>query len=358
MAQPARIALKIAAVIGAASVLYLLAVQEHAERDNRRAATVDLTPGCKEKLAQYALVADKRYLAGGRPAQGYREEDVRAIQRGCNLVDDLQGKLASDGDAERWNATRFVRGSRTSCDHCHQGIGDKRDADGRPQIGSNSLGASWVMADMYDRFTGLLLPYELRQMQCYINSSNGFKPNPADDILRDVTSYSRFLSAALDLRIGQRYPEQGIDEIAASATLKRGDDYVRGAHLYRMNCAACHGPQGFGTVVDAKFSYPAVAGKQSFSYDSRMNFAMVNSVMPGFICRNMPPGREGSLANQDCRDIAYYLGTLPRPAGDRQGPLVAAWQQLMMTVLPPLAGYADSLRRVDVPVEGPADAAH
>ena len=33
------------------------------------------------------------------------------------------------------------------------------------------------MADMYDRFTGLLLPFELRQMQCYINSSNGYKPN-------------------------------------------------------------------------------------------------------------------------------------------------------------------------------------
>jgi thiosulfate dehydrogenase len=358
MAEPARIALKIAAVVGVALGLYLLALHEHDEREARRAAAVDLTPGCKEKLAHYALAAGERYLAGGRPAQGYREEDVRAIQRGCNLVDDLQGKLAREGDAERWNATRFVRGSRTSCDHCHQGIGDKRDADGRPQIGSNSLAASWVMADMYDRFTGLLLPHELRQMQCYINSSNGFKPNSADDILRDVTSYSRFLSAALDLRIGQHYPEQGIDEIAASATLKRGDDYVRGAYLYRTTCAACHGPQGFGTVVDAKFAYPAVAGKQSFSYDSRMNFAMVNSVMPGFICRNMPPGREGILSNQDCRDIAYYISTLPRPAGDKQGPLAAAWQQLMMTLLPPLASYADSLRRADPLAEDSPDAAH
>jgi thiosulfate dehydrogenase len=74
-----------------------------------------------------------------------------------------------------------------------------------------------------------------------------------------------------------------------------------------------------------------------------MNFAMVNSVMPGFICRNMPPGEEGSLENQDCRDIAYYIGTLPRAAGDHQGPLVAAWQQLMMTVMPPLTRYAESL---------------
>jgi thiosulfate dehydrogenase len=200
------------------------------------------------------------------------------------------------------------------------------------------------MADMYDRFTGLLLPYELRQMQCYINSSNGFKPNAADDLIRDVTAYSRFLSAALDLKIGNRYPEQGIDEIPVSATARRGDDYIRGAHLYKEKCARCHGPQGLGTEVKGKVIYPAVAGPEAYNLDSRMNFARVNSVMPGFICRNMPPGEEGSLDNQQCRDLAYYIGTLPRPAGDRQGPLFAVWQQIMMTVLPPLTRYADTIR--------------
>jgi thiosulfate dehydrogenase len=74
-----------------------------------------------------------------------------------------------------------------------------------------------------------------------------------------------------------------------------------------------------------------------------MNFAKVNTVMAGFICRNMPLGNEGSLDNQECRDIAYYLGTLPRPAGDREGPMVAAWAQLLMTVMPPLTRYAESL---------------
>jgi thiosulfate dehydrogenase len=145
------------------------------------------------------------------------------------------------------------------------------------------------------------------------------------------------------MKIGNHYLEQGIAEIPASATLKRGDDYVRGAHLYKEKCARCHGPQALGTVVDGKAVYPALAGPNAYSMDSRMNFAMVNSVMPGFICRNMPPGAEGSLENQDCRDIAYYLGTLPRAAGDRQGPLVAAWQQLMMTAMPPLMRYAESL---------------
>ena len=336
--------------------LYLLAVQKHEDRDRVRLAAVELTPTCKAKLDAYGLSAGSTYrspylvrVGGAAPAmEGYSEEDVRAIQRGCNVIDDLQGHMAQGGHAERWNAQRFVRGSHTTCTHCHQDAGDKQDAEGNRLKGSNNLGASWVMADMYDRFTGLILSHELRQMQCYINSSNGFKPNIADDLLRDVTAYSRFIAAALDLKIGNRYPEQGMDEIPSAATGRRGDDYVRGAFTYRERCASCHGPQGFGLVADGRVVYPAVAGRNSFSLDSRMNFAAVNTIMPGFICRNMPPGAEGSLDAQQCRDIAYFLSTLPRPAGDLQGPLAAVWQQLMMIVMPPLTAYADSLQRSDV----------
>lgn len=343
--------LKIGSALLILGGLYYLALSKHAEREALRLDAVELTPNCREKLAGYGLAVGEHYRSPylrkinvtANAVRGYTEEDVRAIQRGCNIVDDLQGYMAKGGARERWHATRYVRGNQTTCSHCHQNAGDKQDAAGNRLVGSSHLGTSWVMADMYDRFTGLLLPHEWRQMQCYINSSNGFKPNSADDVIRDVVAYSRFLAAALDLKIGIRYPEQGMDEIAASDTLRRGDDYVRGAHLYRERCASCHGPQGFGRVVQGRVLFPAVAGSQSFSLDSRMNFAQVNSVMPGFICRNMPPGQEGSLDNQQCRDIAYYLSTLPRPAGDRDGPLVAAWQQLMMIVMPPLTSYAETL---------------
>lgn len=349
-ALPAKF-LRAALIVSILGGLYLLAVSKHAEREALRQAAVDLTPACKAKFQDYELRPGEQYRSPyllkttGRRSKlrGYSEEDVRAIQRGCNIIDDTQGQLAKDGARERWNATRYSRSSHASCDHCHQGVGDKQDAAGNRPVGSNGLAASWVMADMYDRFTGLLLPYELRQMQCFINSSNGFKPNAADDLMRDVTAYSRFLAAALDLKIGNRYPEQGMDEIPASATLRRGDDYVRGAYVYRQRCATCHGLQAFGKVEQGRVLYPALAGPESFSLDSRMNFARINTVMPGFICRNMPLGEEGSLDNQQCRDIAYYLSTLPRPAGDRQGPLVAAWQQLMMTVMPPLTRYAESI---------------
>ena len=337
--------------------LYALATHKHAHREEVRQAAVALTPDCREKLGRYALAPGEHYESpyvlqrtGARTAvMGYGEEDVRAIQRGCNIVDDTQGRLARDPGNERWNATRFIRGNHTSCDHCHRSIGDKQDAAGNRLKGSLGLGASWVMADMYDRFTGLLLPFELRQMQCYINSSNGYKPNIADDVIRDVTAYSRFLSAALDLKIGNYYDEQGIDEIAASATLKQGDDYVRGEALYKHKCRHCHGPQAFGLEANGQLVAPALAGPNAWNMQSRNYFYYVSTILPGFICRNMPPEQENTLSNQECRDIAYYLSNLPRPAGDRQGPLIALRQQILMSVLPPLVRLTESPRRSPSP---------
>jgi thiosulfate dehydrogenase len=360
MPFPAGKMTRTALILLALGGLYFLAAQKHAQREEVRAAVVALTPDCAEKLARYGLGRGEYYQSPyvlqrtGAPIalQGYSDEDVRAIQRGCNIIDDTQGRLAVDASSERWSAKRFIRGTHASCDHCHQGVGDKQDATGNRLKGSLNLGASWVMADMYDRFTGLLLPFELRQMQCYINSSNGYKPNIADDVIRDVTAYSRFLSAALDLKIGSHYDEQGIDEIPASATPKQGDDYVRGEALYKHKCAHCHGPQAFGREADGHLVAPALAGPNAWNMQSRNYFYYVSTILPGFICRNMPLGAENTLSNQECRDIAFYISNLPRPAGDRQGPLVALQQQLMMAVMPPLLRLSKSS---EAPPESPRD---
>lgn len=335
--------------------LYWVAIQKHQQREQLRRQSVKLTPGCREKLKKYNLRAGKYYISPyvtqrtGKEIKrvGYTEADVRAIQRGCNIIDDLQGQDAQS-NAERWFSRRYIRGTHTSCDHCHQGIGDKQDQKGNRLVGSISLAASWVNGgDSYDRFTGLLLPFELRQMQCFINSSNGYKPNIADDIIRDITAYSRFLSVALGLKTQKRYPEQGIDEIAVSSTSKRGDDYVRGAALFKEKCARCHGSRGQGTVVNGRVIFPAVGGPNSFNRQSRNNFRFVSTILPGFICRNMPLGEEGTLSNQDCRDIAYYISNLPRPAGDKAGPLAALWDQVMMNTMPKLIEWVNQDKKTN-----------
>src|SRR5215210_6667999 len=128
--------------------LYLLAVHKHAERDELRKTSVDLTPSCNAKLQRYQLVAAEDYrspyvrkMTGAwSMTRGYSEDDVRAIQRGCNVVDDLQGYKAKSGSNERWNAARYVRGTQTTCAHCHQHVGDKQDTFGNRIVGSNNLG--------------------------------------------------------------------------------------------------------------------------------------------------------------------------------------------------------------------------
>ena len=349
---------KVALLLIAAGSFYLLATHKHEEREAARRAKVSLTAACEKKLARYALASGEHYRSpyitqrtGSEVRlRGYSEEDVRAIQRGCNIIDDTQGREAKDVSLERWNTKRFIRGDHLACTHCHQQVGDKQDAQGNRLKGSLNLGTSWAMADMYDRFTGLLLPFELRQMQCYINSSNGYKPNIADDVIRDVTAYSRFLSAALDLKIGNHYDEQGVDEIAASATNKQGDDYVRGEALFRQKCSACHGAQATGIeTASGQLIAPAIAGPNAWNMQSRNYFNYVSTILPGFICRNMPLGQEGTLDNQECRDIAFYIGNLPRPAGDKQGPLIALKQQVLMRTLPPMLRFIESSNSAEAP---------
>jgi len=330
-------------------IMYYVVIITHAKRSKLRSTPVALTAACKQKLAKYNLKPGEYYISPyvtkrtGRKIKlaGYNENDIRAIQRGCNLIADLQGQDAKS-KAERWYSNRYIRGQHTSCTHCHQGIGDKQDKNGNRLAGSISLAASWVNGgDAYERFTGLLLPYELRVMQCMINSSNGYKPNIADDIIRDMTAYTRFLSAALNLQIQKRYPEQGVVEIPISATLKRGDDHVRGAEIYKEKCASCHGVKGLGKVVSGRVIFPAIAGPNAFNTQSRNNFKLTSTMLPGFICENMPLGQEKTLTNQECRDIAFFISNLPRPAGDKEGPLAALWQQMMMRTMPMLIDLVD-----------------
>ena len=142
--------LKLVLIVAILGSLYLLAVQGHADRDKLRQATVELTPNCMVKLHDYALSSDERYLSpyllkttgSSSELRGYSEEDVRAIQRGCNIVDDLQGYWANGGPRERWHANRFVRGTQTTCVHCHQGVGDKQDAAGNREVTPHELRGS------------------------------------------------------------------------------------------------------------------------------------------------------------------------------------------------------------------------
>src|SRR5690349_9835705 len=81
-----------------AAAFYLLTTYQHAQRAEIRQAAVSLTPACVEKLTRYALDQGEYYRSpyvvqrtGAAIARrGYSDEDIRAIQRGCNILTDTQ----------------------------------------------------------------------------------------------------------------------------------------------------------------------------------------------------------------------------------------------------------------------------
>ena len=171
-------------------------------------------------------------------------------------------------------------------------------------------------------------------MQCGINSMNGFKPNVLDDLVRDFIAYVRFLSAATGKKMGVRYTEQGAKSLPPSDTLKHGDDFTLGKSLYNEQCAHCHGLDGRGQWLSKEVVYPPLGGPDSFNTDSRNYFSM--GIFAGIIQVNMPLGKEGTLTPDEARNIAAYIQTLPRPAGDQKGVMAAAGQQSLMFIMPHL----------------------
>ncbi len=242
---------------------------------------------------------------------------IRAVQRGCNIFSNPQ-KYAS----------RFIRAD-IRCKDCHLGLGTESE--------TAPMGHAWVQGDKYDSVTGIILSYEMRTMQCFINSSNGFKPNIMDSVMQDLRIYARYLAYKQGLKEGVEYAERRFTKIPPTG---EGDDYLRGKVIYSEKCAKCHGDQGFGkTEKNGQVIYPALAGPGSWNTDSRLFFEPFT--LSGIIKTMMPKDNPGTLTDIEARDVAAYIITLPRPAGNGYGVMVATGKQAIMRTLPPLFKIMD-----------------
>ena len=82
---------------------------------------------------------------------------------------------------------------------------------------------------------------------------------------------------------------------------------ARGAKLYADNCASCHGASGEGSK-----GAPAVVGKDALPLDPRPDqkyrkeqFHTALDVA-GFVVKNMPPNKAGSLKESEYWDIMAF----------------------------------------------------
>jgi thiosulfate dehydrogenase len=92
----------------------------------------------------------------------------------------------------------------------------------------------------------------------------------------------------------------------------------RGEVVYQYQCALCHGRNGEGVArADGLgYQFPPLWGPDAYNFGAGMNKIRTAA---GFIKHNMPPGKPGSLTDQDAIDISFYLRMQDRPWDPRVG---------------------------------------
>ena len=184
---------------------------------------------------------------------------------------------------------RFV-GNALTCSNCHPDAGTR--AGGLPYVG------------VYGRFpqfrsrSAKVQLIEDRIDDCFVRSMNGRAlPRNGRDMY-DIVAYLSFLSRGVP---GNAQVEgQGLRMLSVTS-----GDTARGAALFGVECARCHGADGNGTAAG-----PPVWGPRSFNVGAGM--ARVRTAA-AFIKANMPNDRRGTLTEQQAFDVAAYITSRPRP---------------------------------------------
>lgn len=181
-------------------------------------------------------------------------------------------------------------GGALSCESCHAAGGTQPFA--APMTG---------VVQRFPQFTaraGRVISLEDRVRECFVRSENGTPPKDDSDVMRALLAYLRWLSPET-----AKAKPVGVGFVTLRALTP---DPVRGAQVYAVQCAGCHGQRGEGQGM-----WPALWGPRSFNDGAGM------SSLPkfaAFVHHNMPQNRMGILSVQDAWDVGAYVLRQPRPA--------------------------------------------
>ena len=224
------------------------------------------------------------------------------------------GEVIARGEAifDNTNAhpvsSKYV-GNDQACGNCHLDAG--RLAESAP------LWAAWVSYPAYRKKNKKVNTYIERIQGCFTYSmhaqaSNAGAPPAADsDVMISLVAYSYWLAKGAATG-DDRMPGRGFPRIAET---NEGFDPERGAEVYAVKCALCHGDDGAGvTNTDGRTLFPPLWGADSFNWGAGMQKI---DTAAAFIKHNMPLGLPDSLTDQEAWDLAAFMNSHERPQDPR-----------------------------------------
>jgi thiosulfate dehydrogenase len=198
-------------------------------------------------------------------------------------------------DTQRY-AKGYV-GNAMNCVNCHLD-------DGR-QAGAAPLWAAYVAYPAFSARDERVTTFGQRLEQCFRYSMNGRMP-PADSaIVLGLVSYAYWLATGAP--VGAHLAGRGYPPVAQPAL---APDAMRGADVYRLHCAACHGVAGRGVKSGSSYAFPPLWGPGGYNAGAGMHRVPTAAA---FIKANMPLGQGGTLTDQQAWDVAAYVNAQPRP---------------------------------------------
>ena len=181
-------------------------------------------------------------------------------------------------------------GNQLQCVSCHPADGTQPNV--MPWVGI------YVRFPQYRARAGTTQLIEDRINDCFKRSMNGQPLVPESRDMRDIIAYFAFLSSG--------YPQFAqVEGQSIPPVPPLEGDTVRALATFATTCAACHGPEGLGTVLA-----PPLWGPQSFNIGAGM--ARVRTAA-AFIKRAMPQNAPGTLSDQEAYDLARLMTSRPRP---------------------------------------------
>lgn len=189
-----------------------------------------------------------------------------------------------------WFAPRYT-GNRLTCGDCHVENGTAPYAS--PLVGMTKIYPT------FNRRAGRVISLRRRIQQCFVRSENGLPPAGNSPEMEGLIAYIQWLSRPEPDH--KPFSGRGLIELP-----RLQPNPARGAQIYAMHCAGCHGEDGAGS----RPMMPPLWGPESFNDGAGMNNI---SKMARFVQYNMPQNRRGTLSAQEAYDVSAFIHAQPRP---------------------------------------------